>query len=71
MSASLTLLDVTSRATPKGMKAMPMAKKAGKTVLAVSMGCHAGNFCCLNLVSGEKLIKVSNSTFLDGAGMYM
>jgi len=33
------------------MKAIPMAKKAGSTVPAVIIGCHAGNFCCLNFVS--------------------
>ena len=31
-----------------GMKAMPMTKKAGNTVPAVSIGCQAGNCCCLN-----------------------
>ena len=54
-SASLTLLEVTSSATPRGMKAMPMAKKAGSTVLAVSIGCQAGNFCCLNFVSAKNV----------------
>ena len=49
----LTLLEVMSRATPSGMNAMPIAKKAGSTVPAVIMGCHAGNFCCLNFVSEE------------------
>jgi len=28
-----------------------MAKKAGSTVPAVRIGCHAGSFCCFNFVS--------------------
>ena len=46
-----TLLEVMSNATPRGMNAIPIAKKAGRTVPAVMMGCHAGSFCCLNFVS--------------------
>ena len=49
----LTLFEVTKRAIPSGINARPMAKKAGKTVLAVRIGCHAGSFCCLNLVSKQ------------------
>lgn len=48
-----TPLDVTSRAIPSGINAIPMAKKAGSTVPAVRIGCHAGNFCCLNFVSAK------------------
>lgn len=60
----LTLFEVTSKATPSGMKAMPMAKKAGRTVLAVRIGCQAGNFCCLNLVSEKNKKKVGNTDYL-------
>lgn len=48
-----TPFDVTSRAIPSGINAIPMAKKAGSTVPAVRIGCHAGNFCCLNFVSAK------------------
>lgn len=47
----LTLFDVMSKAIPRGMNAMPIAKKAGRTVPAVKIGCQAGNRCCLNLES--------------------
>lgn len=30
---------------------MPITKKAGKTVPAVKIGCHAGNRCCLKALS--------------------
>ena len=36
---------------PSGMKQTPKANRSGRTVLAVRIGCQAGNFCCLNLVS--------------------
>lgn len=39
---------------PTGMNAMPITKNVGKTVPAVSIGCHAGNLCCLNALS-EKI----------------
>lgn len=58
----LTLSEVMSRATPSGMKAMPIAKNAGRTVPAVIIGCHAGNFCCLNFVSAKTQSK-KNSYF--------
>jgi hypothetical protein len=45
------------RATPKGMKAMPMAKNAGRTVPAVNIGCQDGSFCCLNFVSARENFK--------------
>jgi hypothetical protein len=54
LTLKLTLFEVTSKATPRGMNPMPMAKNAGRTVLAVRMGCHAASFCCLNLVSGTQ-----------------
>jgi len=47
----LTPFDVTSSATPRGMKTIPIAMNAGRTVPAVIIGCQAGNFCCLNFVS--------------------
>ena len=47
----LTLLDVMSRTTPSGMKAMPVEKNIGRTVPAVIIGSHAGSFCCINLES--------------------
>ena len=50
----LTLFDVTKRVTPSGMKTIPIAMNAGRTVPAVMIGCHAGSFCCLNLVSKMK-----------------
>ena len=49
-----TPLEVTRSAIPSGINAIPMAKKAGKTVPAVKIGCHAGNFCCLNFVSRNR-----------------
>lgn len=57
---------------PSGMNAIPIAKKAGRTVPAVRMGCQAGNFCCLNLVSFGLLLFDSGSAILpeldvDGA----
>lgn len=47
----LTLCEVTNNPIPIGMNAIPMKKKVGKTVPAVNIGCHAGNFCCLNALS--------------------
>lgn len=40
-------------ATPIGKKTTPIAKMAGMTLDAVSIGCHAGNFCCRNFVSAN------------------
>ena len=34
-----------------GANIIPMMKSVGKTVLGVSMGCHALSLCCLNAVS--------------------
>jgi len=48
-----TLLEVMSRATPRGMNVTPTANSTGRTVPAVMIGCHAGNFCCLNFVSAR------------------
>lgn len=39
---------------PIGIKANPIIKKVGKTVPAVRIGCHAGNFCCLKALSIER-----------------
>lgn len=36
---------------PIGMNSIPVTKNVGRTVLAVRIGCHAGNFCCLNALS--------------------
>lgn len=33
------------------MKRIPIIKKVGRTVRAVSTGCHAGKRCCLNAES--------------------
>lgn len=40
--------------TPIGMNAIPITKNVGRTVLAVRIGCHAGNFCCLNALSVKR-----------------
>ena len=55
---NLTSFDVTRRTAPRGIKAIPIAKKAGNTVPAVKMGCQAGSLCCFNFVS-EKYICMS------------
>lgn len=47
----ITLFDVINRATPMGIKDIPITANTGKTVCAVRIGCQAGNFCCLNLES--------------------
>lgn len=39
---------------PTGIKAIPMTKNVGRTVPAVSIGCHAGKRCCLNADSENK-----------------
>jgi len=51
---TLTLFEVIRRATPSGINTTPIAINAGKTVPAVMIGCHAGNFCCLNFVSATR-----------------
>jgi len=33
-----------------GANIIPMMKSVGRTVLGVSMGCHALSLCCLNAV---------------------
>ena len=67
-SNSLMLLDVTNRPMPMGMKMRPMTKKAGSTVPAVRMGCHAGSRCCLNAVlSGFLLLTAPAPPPLPGA----
>jgi len=57
-----TLLDVMRRATPRGMNATPTANSTGSTVPAVMMGCHAGNFCCLNFVSAHHVTTRKHSS---------
>lgn len=44
----LTSSEKYRRPIPTGMNAIPMTKKVGRTVPAVSMGCQAGSRCCLN-----------------------
>ena len=53
MPTVLTLFEVTRNRAPSGTNMMPMMKKAGRTVPAVRMGCHAGSLCCLKAVSVE------------------
>ena len=60
----LTLSDVSNKAIPSGMNAIPKAKKAGSTVPTVIMGCHAGSFCCLNLVSENIKITLYQSNLM-------
>ena len=40
---------------PMGAKIMPMMKRVGRTVLGVSIGCHALSLCCLNAVSTSRV----------------
>jgi len=46
-----TLFAVIRKATPSGINPTPIANSSGNTVLAVNIGCQAGNCCCLNFVS--------------------
>lgn len=50
----LTPLEKYKIPTPMGINEIPITKKVGKTVPAVKIGCHAGNFCCLNALSKNK-----------------
>jgi hypothetical protein len=45
----LTLMSM----APIGTKIMPTIRKAGITVEAVRIGCHAASFCCRKRVSGN------------------
>lgn len=40
------------------MNATPITKNVGRTVPAVSIGCQAGNRCCLNALSVWNQIKI-------------
>lgn len=51
MIYSLAVLEKCSNTTPMGMKSIPMTKKVGSTVRAVSTGCQAGSRCCLKAES--------------------
>lgn len=44
----LTSSEKYSKPIPTGINAIPITKKVGRTVPAVSIGCHAGSRCCLN-----------------------
>lgn len=46
---------------PTGMNAMPITKNVGRTVPAVSMGCHAGSLCCLKAESKTNIITLGIS----------
>lgn len=41
---------------PTGINATPITKNVGRTVPAVSIGCQAGNRCCLNALSAYSQI---------------
>ena len=45
-----------------GANIMPMMKSVGRTVLGVSMGCHALSLCCLNAVSTEVMSDIEQKT---------
>ena len=51
MMISWTFALAYIKAPPIGANMMPTAKKRGKTVLGVRIGCHAFNRCCRNAVS--------------------
>ena len=50
----LTLSDAAKRTDPMGINTTPIRKNKGNAVLAVRIGCHAFNLCCLKLVSEIK-----------------
>ena len=47
-----------------GAKIIPMMKSVGRTVLGVSIGCHALSLCCLKAVS-TKLCQILNKKESD------
>jgi len=51
MLISCTVALAQSSSPPIGAKMMPTAKKSGKTVLGVRIGCHAFSRCCRKAVS--------------------
>jgi len=52
------------------MNATPTANSTGRTVPAVMMGCHAGNFCCLNFVSAVP-ISISSVVAVKTQSLYV
>lgn len=63
-----------SRPIPTGRKMIPTTKNVGNTVPAVKMGCHAGNFCCLNRDSETQILQMMEAgrlfvTVVKGRGL--
>lgn len=51
----LTVLEKWRRTPPRTTNTTPIAKKRGKTVLAVRIGCQAGKRCCFRAVSRQRI----------------
>jgi hypothetical protein len=60
------LLPHTSK-PPMGANMMPVMKSVGRTVLGVSIGCHAFRRCCLKAVSRGLLLRRTGKARLGGA----